>query len=212
MRENAVQDDDGWLDLGDVEKFEAGTKIPLEHKRGLSMAKKLTGVSRMWACDGEYVYYRPTRVINGVKTKVANPTTEQRHQNFLDAGQYTYVGTQDDVEIYKLDESSPFYRRPVYLGELSDSDVRRQVALAACKRDWPLYVDCLEELAGRIKGRYDSAFASQVYGDQLQYISNLIRMRGGPSEAECAAGLADVRRKRGHGTGRVIVLPNGRAD
>lgn len=190
-------------------KVEAAVKLPMEGKRARSMVKALTGTSRMWACDGEYVYFRPTRVIDGVKTVVANPTTYSRHQNFLAQGHYTHVETQDDVEIYRVNPSSPFARKGQYLGEMSDNDVLRATAIAACQRDWVLYVDCLEELAGRIKGRFDANFAATIYQERLVYLENLIAMRGGPSAAECSAGLANVRQKRGTGGGKLIVLPSG---
>jgi hypothetical protein len=192
-------------------KVEPGSKLPFEPKRALSMRKRMDGSGRMWACDGEYVFFRPTRVINGVKTTVANPTTLLRHQRFLNEGQYTHVETQDDLEIYRVNESSPFARKGMFLGELKEHDVRRQVVLAACKRDWTLYTDCLEELAGRIKGQYDSGSASLVFGERLEYIGQLIAMRGGPTAGECSAGLANVRAKRGVGSGRVILLPQGKA-
>lgn len=212
--------DTDWLDIETPKRkrgrprkvaVEPGAKLPFENKRAHAMVKKLSGTSRMWLSDGEYVYFRPTRVVDGVKTVVANPTTLQRHNRFLSEGQYTHVETQDDVEIYRINEGSAFARKGVYLGELKDSDVRRAVALAACSRDWGLYVDCLEEMAGRIKGRYDPGMAKQVYDDQLAYIANLISMRGGPTAGECAAGLSTVRTRRGVGTGKLIMLPQGRA-
>lgn len=190
-------------------KVEAAVKLPMERKRARSMVKALTGTSRMWACDGEYVYFRPTRVVDGVKTVVANPTTYSRHQNFIAQGHYKHVETQDDVEIYAVSPESPFARKGQYLGEMSDNDVLRATAIAACKRDWVLYVDCLEELAGRIKGRFDPNFAATVYQERLAYLENLIAMRGGPSSAECSAGLANVRQRRGTGSGKLIMLPSG---
>lgn len=210
--------DTDWLDISPPKKrrkkaikVEPGAKLPFENKRAHAMIKKLSGNSRMWVCDGEYVYFRPTRVVEGVKTVVANPTTMARHNRFLSEGQYTHIETQDDVEVYRVNEGSAFARKGFYLGEMKDSDVRRAVALAACARDWPLYVDCLEELAGRIKGRYDPGMAKQIYDDQLSYIATLISMRGGPTAGECAAGLSNVRSRRGMNSGKVIMLPQGRA-
>jgi hypothetical protein len=190
---------------------EAAKKLPHEHKRAKAMVKSLSGNSRMWLCDGEYVYFRPTRVVNGEKVTVANPTTLERHRRFISEGQYTYVETQDDVEIYKVTESSPFARKGMFLGELSDADVRRQAMLNACKRDWIAYTDCLEEMSSRLKGRYDTGMAARVYNDYLQYIDILIGMRGGPVAAERAAGLAGVRKRRGVGSGKLILLPAGKA-
>ena len=202
-----------WLALPGKKKrgasVAAAKKLPHEHKRAKAMVKSLSGNSRMWLCDGEYVYFRPTRVVNGEKVTVANPTTLERHKRYLSEGQYTYIETQDDVEIYKVEASSPFARKGMYLGELSDADVRRQAMLNACKRDWIAYTDCLEEMSGRLKARYDPGMAARVYNDYLQYIDILIGMRGGPVAAERAAGLAGVRKRRGVGAGRLILLPPG---
>lgn len=205
-----------WLSLKPAKKkrkakvsVEAAKKLPHEHKRAKAMVKSLNGNSRMWLCDGEYVYFRPTRVVNGEKVTVANPTTLERHKRYLSEGQYTYIETQDDVEIYKVEPSSPFARKGMYLGELSDADVRRQAMLNACKRDWVAYTDCLEEMSGRLKARYDPGMAARVYNDYLHYIDILIGMRGGPVAAERAAGLAGVRKRRGVGAGRLILLPPG---
>jgi hypothetical protein len=99
----------------------------------------------------------------------------------------------------------------MFLGELSDADVRRQAMLNACKRDWIAYTDCLEEMSSRLKGRYDTGMAARVYNDYLQYIDILIGMRGGPVAAERAAGLAGVRKRRGVGSGKLILLPAGKA-
>ena len=48
-----------------------------------------------------------------------------------------------------------------------------------CKRDWIAYTDCLEEMSGRLKARYDPGMAARVYNDYLHYIDILIGMRGG---------------------------------
>lgn len=189
-------------------KVRAGAKLTQERTRAPTMQQRLVGKNRIWACDGEYVYFRPFRYIDGVRTEVANPATYERHNRFLAQGHYEYVETQDDVQIFKVTENSPFARKGQYLGEMSDADIRRAVAIAACKRDWTLYADALEELAGRIKGRYDSGFAKQVFGDYLTYIERLIDMRGGPSPTECGRGLQTVRTRRGEDRGRLIMLPN----
>ena len=186
----------------------ATTKLPQERGRAKAMQRKLFGKDRIWSCDGEYVYFRPTRMIGGVKTVVANPTTYERHKRFLAEGQYTHVETQDDVEIYKVSPDSPFARKGLYLGELSDADVRRQVVRMACQRDWVAYTDCLEELFGRLKNRgYDANFGAAVREDYLKYIEIQIAMRGGPAPEECASGLTRVRKNRGDSQGRMILLP-----
>jgi hypothetical protein len=79
--------------------------------------------------------------------------------------------------------------------------------MAACLRDWPLYVDCLEEFARRIKSKYHSAIADVHWAEQLTYVENLIQLRRGPSPMECGRGLQQVRQARGQGQGRLIMLP-----
>jgi hypothetical protein len=145
-------------------------------------------------------------MVDGVKTVVANPTTYERHKRFIAEGHYTHIETQDDVEVYKVNANSPFARKGMYLGEMSDRQVRMAVCKAACKRDWIEYTDCLEELFGRLKNRgYDSNYLATVRSDYLAYIAILIGQMGGPTPQECAAGLANVRNRRGESKGRVIL-------
>lgn len=197
--------DDSWLALpGEVEKasprIRAGKKLKNEKSRAPSMRKHILGKSRTWACDGEYVYFR---------RKQANPATLERHEKFLKTGDYIHVETQDDVEVYSLQESSPFKRQTqVNLADVDDSRVRRAAVLAACRRDWPFYVDALEELAGRIKGRFHPGFAETMWSDALRYIETLIDMRGGPARLERDREIIAVRQRRGAGRGRQIIVPS----
>ncbi len=191
--------DDSWLDLPGSPRIEAGGKLPAGRARAPSMRKSPLGKSRTWASDGEYVWFR---------RKQANPATLARHENFLRSGDYEHVGTQDDVEVYKLRPSSPFKRRePLDLTRLDMYNVRRQAALSACRRDWGTYVDALEELAGRIKGRYDPAFARTMFGEALTAIELSIAMRGGPGKGEIDREVVALRARRGESRDRVILLP-----
>lgn len=191
--------DNSWLDLPDSSRIEAGSKLPREKTRAPSMRKNPLGKSRTWASDGEYVWFR---------RKQANPATLERHERFLRSGDYAHVGTQDDVEIYKLQPASPFKRKePLDLRALDMYNVRRQAALSACRRDWAGYVDALEELAGRIKGTYDPAFAKTMFGEALNAVENSIAIRGGPAKSEIDRELAAVRKRRGEGKDRKILLP-----
>jgi hypothetical protein len=190
--------DDSWLELP---KVSPGKKLTGERKRFPSMAKKLVGKSRIWACDGEFVAFRRAK---------SNPETLKRHEAFLKTGDYKHIETQDDVEIYQLQPSSPFKRKvQVNLGNLDDYNVRRAAALAACNRDWAMFVDSLSELAGRIKhsGRYHEGFANLKYNEDLESIFLAINMRGGPSRSEIDREVQALRRRRGDTTSRVILLP-----
>lgn len=206
-----AKDDYDWLELEPVRKrnrkkrengeVKSAVKLARERDRAKSMAKSPFGKNRIWACDGEFVWFRPKR--NGVV--VANPSSIERHQQFLASGHYEHVETQDDVEVYRLTELSPFKRHGLNVGELNDNDVFLLAAKAACKRDWKMYVDALEELSGRFKGRYQPAFATVMYNEMLQRLELQILNSGGPGSAECAAGLSGVQIKRGRGKGRVIL-------
>lgn len=159
----------------------------------------LKGTDRVWACDGEFVACRPNAFHEGSRT---------RHQRFLSMGHYQHVGTFDDVQVFKLLDGSPFrYDTPRDVRDMSSFELERQTAIAACKRDWALYVDILVEISTRLKSSYELAFAKQCYEESLARIENFIVMRGGPSAAETAAGLQIVRRRRGEASGRQILLP-----
>lgn len=172
-------------------------KLPGEKKRAPSMQRKLLGKSRTWASDGEYVYFR---------RKQANPATLQRHEQFLKTGNYKHISTQDDVEIYQLQEGSAFKRGPVNLAALNYGDVRRQAIVAACRRDWGVFVDALQEMAGRLKGAYHESMATQIYNEQLAHVFSMIAFRGGPSPMETDREVAALRTRRGDNRSRVIAL------
>jgi hypothetical protein len=179
-----------WLSIA------APTKLTREKTRAPSMTKKLGGKSRVWASDGEYVYFR---------RKLSNPATLERHEKFLATGNYKHVMTQDDVEVYQLQEGSPFKRPQLDLTSIAFADVRRQTILAACRGDWSRYVDGLEELAGRLKGAYDPGFAKLQFNDTLDHIEHMIRLRGGPSRAMCDREVVTVRARRGQSAGKRIM-------
>jgi hypothetical protein len=190
---------DEWLDLPTIE---SGVKLTQERTRFKSMTKKLTGANRIWACDGEFVAFR---------RKKANPEALARHERFLASGDYKFIETQDDVEIYELMPSSPFKRK----GELDIYamrffDLRREVVRAAVRRDWAIFIDGLEHLAGCIKGQHhgNPGTAGAQYNDLLIYVFNQIAMRGGPSQAEVDREVQALRRRRGARSSPVL-LPAG---
>lgn len=181
-------------------RVESGTKLTNELARAPQMgAKSLLGKKRTWASDGEYVYFRRSQ---------ANPATLERHEKFLRTGDYQHIATEDDVEIYKLQESSPFYRQNG--GNLLEADfisLRRHAVLAACRHDYGLFHDILEEISSRLKGAFHPAEAKGQYDELLTYIFHLINLRGGPSNVAIDRGFQAVRKRRGVGSGRVIALP-----
>jgi hypothetical protein len=187
---------------------ETGSKISRPAVRGKAMFEAVSGRKRIWACDGEYVYFRRKSCVDPKQPGLVHAAIT-RHEKFLRQGEYTYVETQDDVEICRVNETSAFHRKGgVYLGQMSEGGLNRVVVIAACKRDWVLYADALEELAGRIKGKWQTAGQATVcWNEHLAYIDHLVALRGGPTPMERAAGLSNVRVKRGEGRGKVILLP-----
>ena len=183
--------DDDWLRLDTV------FKMPYDSVRFQCMR----GTGRVWACDGEYVACRPKDFHDGTRT---------RHQGFLNSGHYKHVGTFDDVQIFELLPGSPFRRdnRTLIPGVNLYQDMR-ECAKAATTRDWVLYHDILEAIATNVKAAYDANMAREMFGDIVTQIRNLIQMRGGPSVAEVDAALANVRKRRGVGVDRKILLPAG---
>lgn len=198
---------EGAIDLSSIETQKQAT--PWDGLRFQCMK----GSSRVWACDGEYVACRPSGFHDG---------TRYRHERFLRSGHYKHVGTFDDVQVFKLLDGSPFQRRVVDIREASFYECMRGAAIAAVKRDWVLYTDCLEEIATRIKstptGTESNAVEGSIYGDgtltkdrwefTLSQIFQQIYMRGGPTQAEVDAGLQSIRRRRGAAASRVIALPS----
>lgn len=182
-------DDFSWLD---------GITVELKPWDGVRFLC-LAGTGRIWACDGEYVACRP---------KDFHAKTSERHARFLASGHYKHVGTFDDVQVFELLEGSPFRRdnRTLIPGVNLYQDIR-ECAIAAVARDWVLYTDILEAIATNVKAKYHANAAGEIWADILSQIEQSIRLRGGPTQAECGAGLADVRRRRGLGAGRAIVLP-----
>lgn len=187
--------DDSWLDLPRVI---SGTKLTRERKRAPSMHKSPLGKTRVWACDGEYVYFR---------RKKSNPETLKRHEDFIRRDHYVHVETQDDVEIYKVQPVSPFKRPQRDLTELDTYNLRRETVLAACRRDWCTFIDGLTELSTRIKSRYHDSFAATVYQENLQAVFLAINMRGGPAQVEIDREVRALRQRRGDHVSRLIVLP-----
>lgn len=188
LGESAPVSDDAWL------KTDAFA-LPYDAVRFQCMR----GTGRVWACDGEYVACRPSGF---------NPGTAERHASFLASGHYRHVGTFDDVQIFELLPGSPFRRdNRSFIPGVNVWQDMLQCARAAVARDWVLYNDILEEIAKNIKAKYHPDAATQVYGDVLQQIFNSIYLRGGPTQAEVDAGLANVRRARGAGQARVIMIP-----
>lgn len=136
----------------------------------------------------------------------------ERHERFIRLGHYKYFATYDDVQVFKLTDESPFKRKFGSLFEMATGQVKRAVIMAAVKREWPLYVDALEELAVRIHsqpasdGQGSGVLHKTQYQEMLNYIEIQIAMRGGPTPAECSMNLSRIRAQRnGGGEKRILV-------
>lgn len=191
--------------------IKAGHKIDHETIRGRAMFGSVKGRKRIWACDGQYVFFRRKSCIGEDGRTDGSGHIHRavtRHEEAIRRGDLTYVQTQDDVEICKVNPQSPFARTGLYLGEMDEASVQRQVVLAACKMDWVLYTDALEELAGRIKASWKYPEKGlEAWKERLTYVHHMIALRGGPTSNMIAAGMQRVRVARGEGLGRVILMP-----
>lgn len=221
-----------WLDLEPRPEKAAARKRTRKAKRArrAEKAKKIEVVSgwaipreaarrfgpgRIWGCDGNYVFFRPKRMIDGVFTQVANPAAMERHERFLRLGHYKYIGTSDDVQVFEVTELSPFKRKFGSLMEMATGQVKRAAIMAAVKREWPVYVDALEELAVRIKsgagqqisdGQGPGVLHQNQWNEMLRYIEIQIQMRGGPTPEECALNLQRIRIARNGGGDQKRIL------
>jgi hypothetical protein len=186
----------------------------------------MKGSDRVWATNGRYVACRPAGF---------HEASRSRHQRFLRAGHYKHIGTFDDVQIFELLPSSPFYRTEGDARAGSWYEVLRAAAMAAVARDWGAYVDLLDEIATRIKsrptgteaGEIDPALARQAFMDTLEHLEQLIFMRWhsrtdmrkvedwglamSAMKAEIDAGVHDIRVRRGHAaSGKIATRPGPR--
>lgn len=170
-------------------------------------AARRFGEGRIWGCDGSYVFFRPKRMIDGVFTQVANPAAMERHERYLRLGHYQYIETQDDVQIFRVTDKSPFKRQFGSLMEIDTGKLRRVVIMSAVKHEWRTYLDALEELAVRIKGDDRGPLGANQWKEMLAYIQIQISMRGGPTAEQCAFHMQKERIARGDSRERRILLP-----
>lgn len=202
--------DTDWLSTeGAATVVTSSVKLEGERARARTMAGTLAGKQRVWATDGQYVYFRRRKAHEGTLT---------RHARFMESGHYKHIATEDDVEIYELQDGSPFKRQGLDLLSIDVATLRRAAVMAACGRDYGLYVDIISELASRVKGATYSdgkpaqpGFAEELYQSQLSYIFRLIEIRGGPTVPEVNRGVANTRVQRGDTRSKVILLPAGMA-
>jgi hypothetical protein len=166
------------------------------------------GRNRKWYTDGTYIWLR---------RKEANPETLARHDKFMSEGDYEYIGTEDDVEIYALQEQSRFRVAGANtkvvdldrLWEVGAWQVYRLAAISAVKRNWENFVDICGFVRERIKAKHGENVAggNVEYGDFTAWLDASVKQRLGPSwgEIEREVGVIMARRRM-NVKGRVITL------
>lgn len=198
---------DNWLDLGDGPgRVSAAKALVNEKRRGAPVSMTIAGKGRTWHSDGKYVWFR---------RKKANPATTDRLNAHIAKGEIKHLATSDDVEIYEVQEASPFFRAQAQdLMKLDFTSVKWAAIRSAKRRDWVGFVDGLSEIASRIKnrvytdgGQATGEFARLQYSETLGYVMKLVSMAGGPSRDEIDREVHNVQVKRGSGRNSMLVLP-----
>ena len=196
-----TDDDLAWLDADMIEAKKSG--VPYDSLRFQCMR----GSGRVWACDGEYVAYRP---YNHTLDKHVNPAFQERVAKFREGGCMQHMGTFDEVEVYKLLDGNPWkatITEKYTAGKSLWGDIRHAAKLA-CARDWKDFTDLLEAMATGMKAGRDPEFARKAFNDALEQIMINIYQGRGPTPAECTAGMQNVRKSRGYSAGSAIIMPN----
>lgn len=206
-----AEDDTSWLEVGPATVPDAAGENWLEiedpNAGQTTQAFRylvdacMRGTDRVMACDGHYLAYRPT---NRAFDKETNPRTQERFRDFIAAGFYTHLGTYDEVQIYRLEDGSPFrHNRDYVVGKDRWRDIRQAAGLA-CERKWSDYHDVLGGIATALKSGRDGKFAKAMFLDMLNQIAIMIRKMGGPAEREVNEGFTGVRKARGISKGGVV--------
>lgn len=166
----------------------------------------MRGTDRVMACDGHFLAYRP---YNREFDKETNPRTRERFADFQAAGFYKHIGTYDEVQIYELEEGSPFRhsQRDYVIGQNYWKDIRT-CARAACAREWSDFHDLMGACAKAIKANREPAFAKACWDDFVKHVNVTVQQMKGPSVAEVSAGFARIRQARGISKGSTIVVPS----
>ena len=159
------------------------------------------GKDRIWSCDGEYVWFRRAK---------SNPATLERHNRFVEDGDYRHVETQGDVEVWQLQPQSIFASvkgtGSIDIGKMNTYNVRRQASLTACKRDWPAFRDIMTFLRERVLAKHGSnvAGAEMEYAEQYMAVIASVEQRNGPGMGEINRELIALADRRGD-TGKKII-------
>lgn len=182
-----------WLDTA--------TYTGLENKAQVMRDGGQDGKDRIWWCDGEYIWFRRNK---------SNPATLERHDKFIADGDYLYVETQNDVEIWQLKPQSQFKQdnKQIDIGAMNTYNVRRQAALAAVRRDWPAFRDIMTFLRERVNALHGAnvAGAEMQYAELYMAVMSSIEQRVGPSPGEISRELIALADRRGENVTKMISI------
>ena len=191
-----------WLDTGDIR---SGIMLPFHP---IMVKGAFEGRDRKWFTDGAHIWFR---------RKAANPETLARHNRFMAEGDYEYLGTDDDVEIYRVREQSRFHvvganTKILDLDKLwamGAYQVYRLAAILACQRKWDNFVDICGFIRERIREKHGAAVAQSdlEYADFTEWLFASITQRLGPSRGEIEREVGVIAAKRRMNVkGRIITL------
>lgn len=166
------------------------------------------GKDRVWWCDGEHIWFR---------RRAANPATLGRHNRFVAKGDYKYIRTDDDVELYALEEQSPFaikQKKTINLDEFDFWNVQRMAAKAACKHDWQQFLDIVAYIRDKLNQnvgektelRWTQTWADMKFAEVYEYLMEMIAKRNGPSAQQINVEVAALRMRKGVQPGRIITV------
>jgi len=176
-----------WLD--DLQPVFTG----LESRTEMMRDNAQLGKDRIWWCDGEYLWFRRAK---------SNPATLDRHNKFVADGDYVHVETQGEVEVWQLRPQSQFAtsgKKQFDISQMDTYNVRRQAALAACRRDWGAFKDIMTFLRERITAMHGANIAGgeMEYADAYMAVIASVTQRNGPSGGEINNELLALAQKSG---------------
>ena len=168
------------------------------------------GKDRIWWCDGEYIWFRRSK---------SNPETLKRHNKFVEDGDYKHVETQGDVEIYQLQPQSIFKSdviagKQIDIAQMNNYNLRRQAALAACRRDWQAFRDIMTFLRERINAinscdktpGQTTPLAENIYAENYVAVMNSIEQRDGPGAGEINRELLSMSQNKNENIHKMISI------
>lgn len=195
--------DTDWLEIGSAADIRHSTVLPTAP---IMQRGAFEGRDRKWYTDGQHIWFRRSQ---------ANPETVSRHNRFMAAGDYEYLGTNDDVEVYRLKDQSRFKvaganTRVVDMDKLwsmGTYQVYRLAAISACERKWETFSDILGYIRQKFQQIHvgNAAAADLAFGEFTEWLQASIIQRLGPSWGEIQKELNVIASKRKK-SGLIITL------